>query len=161
VLWKAYVPTVSGLRPVRIESREGLHTAIWQYALSKTTDLAASLSKLGAIIPDFPYMPNSVLRSSNIMYRRLVCCGLFSVLDFDVCSGSEASVDPKYATHARAMINDGRRILHIFLGTLRNKNIRGLQPTKFWFVTASADGGGAIPSLFCFYEVFNMAQLSI
>lgn len=138
---------MSGLRPVRRESREGLHTAIWQYALSKTTDLAASLSKFGAIIPVFPYMPNSVRRSSNIIYRRFVCCGLLIEFDFPPCSESAASVDPQYMTHTRAIINDGRRALHIFLGTLRNKNIRTLQPTKFWFVAGSANCGGAVPTI--------------
>ena len=74
------MPTVSGLNPVSKLSLDGLQTEIWQYALSKVTDLAASLSKFGLLIPYFLKMLNSILRSSNIMKRKFVWCGFLLLL---------------------------------------------------------------------------------
>jgi hypothetical protein len=44
---KLYIREWSGRREVRKDMREGLHTAIWQYALSKTTPELASFIILG------------------------------------------------------------------------------------------------------------------
>ena len=58
-------------------SLEGLQTAICEYAFSKTTDRAASLSKFGLVIPNFPYMLSSTRKSSNMIKSKLVCIGFF------------------------------------------------------------------------------------
>ena len=54
LLKKFQTPVSRGMRPERKELRDGLHTAIWQYARSKTTPREAKAEKAGAWIKRCP-----------------------------------------------------------------------------------------------------------
>ena len=70
------MPVTSGERPVMNELRLGPHTACWQYALSKVSAAAASLSKFGVLTCVWPYATfMSGLMSSAIIQRTFLAFG--------------------------------------------------------------------------------------